>query len=424
MRHTKRLWKQFYQLLIVGLLSLTLLVVSGCSTGQANSQGGNTQSTHTPSPTSTTTTTPEGATPTAKGQPTIWNGGWNSFMLGLTFSSAQKENGVMNVDYRNSKSEMLTQYVPINVKFYSIAPNGKDLLFQQQTDKGEVYDTIFSAPDPGIYPQKGTGNAIWMSDSRHVLILDQTKGVMEVDVQTGKAQYVLPPQFSSQAVGIGQLVFYRNSYLYFIGTGNGGMCMDALCRVQIGSNSPSVTQLSGRQSGTTYWLSPDGRTIYYWNSGPVGQPGIYAIGVDGKHGRIVRPGNGHDDSTGIPIGFASDNQSLVIMRRVNGKFQVVQLGASAQQDRVLLANAVPEASSLCPSSTTGYSTPICDQNIILAPYAHAVVVQSNQDGGKRLWATDLTTGKQQILHPRYLSPDTNFQLLGWDQLAVCGGNRC
>jgi hypothetical protein len=206
-------------------------------------------------------------------------------------------------------------------------------------------------------------------------------------------------------------------------------------RVRIGDNSQTVTQLSSRQMGTTYWLSPDGSTIYCWNSGAVGQPGIYAISVDGKHGGLLRPGNGQDDSLGAPIGFASDNKSLVIMRHVNGKFQVVQLGTSAKHDHVLLANAAPGASSLCPSSPSpnnggfitngfGLNAPICNQNIILAPYAHAIFVESNQDGGKRLWSTDLITGKQQILSLRNSSSFSSIQLLGWDQIPVCADNRC
>ena len=171
-------------------------------------------------------------------------------------------------------------------------------------------------------------------------------------------------------------------------------------------------------------MSPDGKTIYYNNSGPIGVPGIFAVNSDGTNSRNMRPTNDATYNTGVSIGFAADN-SLVIMRNVGGKFQVVQLGATPQQDRILLANAAPGATTLCDPSYQGSGFTICDQNIALAPYSHAIVVQSTlANGTRQLWVTDLLTGKQQLIHPLAFTNGAPVQLLGWDQLTVCANNRC
>jgi hypothetical protein len=360
------------------------------------------------------------------------SGGWNSFLLAFPVqSSLGQREAVLNGDNTNAKSEMLTQAPLMNPQFDGIAPDGRDLLYQWVNHGQTRYTALLTAgPGPGFfYTQPGSGNAIWLTDSRHALVLDQRKGVVKVDVQTGQAQQILSNPFTPTGqtgpsqVTIGQLVFVADGFLYFIGAG-GGACMGALCRVPLGASHPPVTQLSGRQMTTTYWLSPDRTTIYYWQTGPVGVPGIHALRVDGTHAVIVRPGNGLDDGSGIPIGFARDG-SLIIMRAVSGTFQVVQVGATPPQDRILLADAAPGARSLCPPSVQGNSAPLCDQNSILAPDAHAIVVQSTSaTGAQQLWSTDLITGKQQLLHMQSLPSNTPVHLLGWDLLPVCAGNRC
>ena len=113
------------------------------------------------------------------------------------------------------------------------------------------------------------------------------------------------------------------------------------------------------------------------------------------------------------------------MRNVKGKFQVVQLGATPRQDRILQVNAAPGATLLCDPSYKGSGITLCDANIALAPYSHAIVVQSTlANGTRQLWVTNLITGKQLLLHPRYLTTGAPVQLPGWDQLSVCAGNPC
>lgn len=349
--------------------------------------------------------------------------GWTSFMIGFRTQANPSTAGVLNVDYANGKSETLTQYVLSNPQYDGIAPNGKDLLYQQSMNGRTQYYTI----GPRLrYEQKGQGNALWMRDSRHILVLNQNKGVTEVDTVTGQAQTVLSLPYRDPQGGyidiIQSLTFTNGNFLYFVGAG-GGECMGSLCRIPLNPHHANIVRLSSRQMATTFWLSPDTRTIYYRNTGPAGLPGIYAVNSDGTNPRILR----HTDSlynSGMPIGFAADN-SLVIMRHVGSKFQVVKLGATLAQDRVLQSNAAPGAVSLCDPSYKGSGITICDQNIALAPYAHAIVVQGTLANNQRvLWSTNLLTGKQLRIQPLGLKAGVAVELLGWDKLPVCAGNRC
>ncbi|HEV2662216.1 MAG TPA: hypothetical protein VGU68_16530 [Ktedonobacteraceae bacterium] len=399
------------------------LVLAGCQSNNA------TASSFTPLSKASVTQTTQMTQLTAHMSSLTGSGGWNSFMLGFHSASNQAQAGVVNVDYASSKTELLTQYVLLNPQYDGIASDGKDLLYQQSLNGYTQYYTVLSArPKTGFfYEQRATGNAIWLPDSRHALVLDQDRGITQVNVQTGQTQKVLSLPFGD-ATGayldrIEALKFYHNGYLYFSGSG-GGECLGALCRIQLNVSHPTLDHITGRQSGTTYWLSPDGGTIYYRNMGPAGEPGIYAVNSDGTNLRNLRPTNDATYNTGIPIGFAADN-SLVIMRNVKGKFQIVQLGATPRQDRILQANAAPGAASLCDPSYKGSGITICDKYIALAPYSHAIVVQSTLANGMRqLRVTNLITGQQQLLHPRYLPAGAPVQLPGWDQLPVCAGNRC
>jgi hypothetical protein len=170
-----------------------------------------------------------------------------------------------------------------------------------------------------------------------------------------------------------------------------------------------VQQVAGRAAGGDFWLSPDGMTVYYKNLGPVGREGVSAASSDGTSSEVIR-------SNGQPIGYSQDD-SLVIMRLVDQKFEVVQLGAAPAQDRVLLADAAPGASSLCNPSFF-VTQLICDTtNVALAPYGHALaVIASYPDGSRKVWTDDLTTGKQVMM----MQPDDDIAMMipGWDRMAA------
>jgi hypothetical protein len=335
----------------------------------------------------------------------------------------------------SGKSQALTQYVVPKAQFGSIAPNGKDVLYQTSlNDHTQFYTALAPRPGTGFFYEVHNsspsliGNAIWMSDSLHALVLNPLSGVWNVDVQSGQAQQVVTLPVSGQGWyvdGIESLLAYRDGYLYFQGAG-GGACMGAICRLQLNTSHPTLTHYSARQTGNSnFLLSPDGQTIYYCNTGPAGAGGLYAVNSDGSHSRILRQSTtGSDCGSASPVGFAQDN-GLVAVNHTNGKFEVIELGGTPQQDHVLLADAAPGASSLCVSKNEQrFSQDVCPQEIALSPYSHGLVVQGTLPNGKlQLWGTDLTTGKQQVINPAN-NGGKPVQLLGWDQLPVCGGDNC
>jgi hypothetical protein len=297
--------------------------------------------------------------------------------------------------------------------FDGISPDGMHLLYHlwrnQQTQyylvgaKGSAASFFYAAaaPDEGV-----AGNAIWMPDNHHVLVIAPELGVREVDTLTGQTQPVLPASLNQGGilVSILRLQLYHDGYLYF--AGDAGLCM-GLCRVRLQSIQRHITVVSAfREGETTYWLSPDGETIYYEHTGPVGEHGLYAVNIDGTNGRFL-----HEEGT--PIGFAS-NQQLLFLRQRQGQFQVVALGATAPQDQVILADAAPQAVSLCPVE----NVLICQINVALAPDGHALAVAGIlADGSTMVWSDDLTTGKGlTLLTKPKLRSGIPAQVIGWDRL--------
>lgn len=336
----------------------------------------------------------------------------------------------------SGKSQALTQYVVPKAQFGGIAPNGKDILYQASlNNRTQFYTALAPRPGTGFFYEVLnsspylTGNAIWMPDSRHALVLNPLSGIWNVDVQSGQAQQVVSLPVSGQGWkvdGIQQLLAYHDGFIYFQG-GGGADCMGAICRLQINTSHPTLTHYSVRQTGNSnFLLSPDARTIYYCNTGPVGKGGLYAVNSDGSQSRILRQSaTGSDCGSGTPVGFAQDN-GLVAISHTNGKFEVVELGATPQQDHVLFADAAPGATSLCASSNEQqFSQDVCPQDIALSPYSHGLAVQgASSNGALQLWATDLISGKQQVINPTN-NGGKPVQLLGWDQLPVCSGdNNC
>jgi len=403
-----------------GLIGCTVTPIAGSGTPTPSSSPG------TPANTATS------GSPTPN-TPVSWSGGWNSFML-ASQTSGSSNYVILNANLQDQHTA-LTQYAVPQAQFGSISPDGKDVLYSVTTNNYvQFYTALSPRPSTGFFYEVSsrsaylTGNVIWMSDSRHALVLDPVKGVWSVDVQTGQAQQVLSLPFSSSngtVDGIQQLLAYRDGYLYFQG-GGGGYCIGAICRVQLNTTHWVVTQYSSRQTGNSdFLLSPDGGTIYYCNTGPAGQAGLYAVNSDGSHSRILRASSTGSDCGGVtPIGFAQDN-GLVVMSDINGKFEVLELGTTPQQDNLILADAAPGANSLCASSNEeSFSANVCSQDVALAPYSHALVVQGKlPDGTLQLWGTDLITGQQHVLKP-IDNGGKPVQLLGWDQLSVCAAGRC
>jgi hypothetical protein len=321
--------------------------------------------------------------------------GWNRVAL------VTPELTLANLNYRADCCTTLdTVKLPATTMLDGISQDGQNVMYHTVSSGITVYYIVsLVRKNFAIYSLQGDGgNAIWMN-STHVLITTFSR-VVEIDVQTGTASTLLPSLVTSR------LAFYRNSFLYFIG--GAGRTMDALYRINV--NTGIVQQITFGSMGAAYWLNPGGAIVYFANLiGPAGHPGIYAVNSDGTNMHLLR-----QYPYGTPIGYAADN-SLMIMRVEDGAFQVVKLGANAQQDQLLLANAAPGAKALC-ATTRVEASPICGGNFALAPYGHALVVQGHYaDGTYKVWSDDLATF-QQMLIPSLSAIHTPIQLIGWDKI--------
>ena len=353
------------------------------------------------SPTHATSTTsvnsPTGVsslTPTSSATPFLYEG-WNRVALvtpALTLA---------NLNYLTDCCTVLdTVKLSATTILDGISQDGQIVMYHTVSDGITVYYTVSLArKNFAIYSFQGNGgNAIWMN-STHVLITTFSS-VVEIDVQTGAVSTLLPSFMTPH------LTFYRNPFLYFIGGAD--RTMDALYRIDV--NTGIVQQIAFGSKGSAYWLNPGGAIVYFANTiGPAGNPGIYAVNSDGTNLRLLR-----QYSYGTPIGYAADN-SLMIMRVENGAFQVLKLGATAQQDQLVLDNAAPGASALCTTTHVG-ANPICGDNVALAPYGHALVVQGlYADGTYKVWSDDLTTFQQMPI-PSLTGIHAPIKLIGWDKI--------
>jgi hypothetical protein len=320
---------------------------------------------------------------------------------------------LMNYDVSSGQGFPLLAQTLVSPVFDGVSPDGRDLLYHVSNGSKMTYSRALSTrPRTGFFfslPVADAGNALWLPDSRHVLVLLRSGTVFQVDSISGQIKLLF--SLPLDQVDIASLTFFRAPYLYFVGAA--GTCEDILCRVKVGSTG--VQRVSFRSIGAHYWLSPDSSTIFFANlQGPAGQPGIYAVHTDGTHLRLLR-----SYSQALPVGFAADS-SLVLLRHLQRAFAVIKIGATPQADQVLLANAAPGATSLCPPSSSPGSPLLCASSIALAPLAHALVVQATlPDNSSQLWSTNLLTGQQQILQVAGVALlPAPVQLLGWDRLSA------
>ena len=331
--------------------------------------------------------------------PTTANG-WNSGVVITTAASGQKT--IANYNYLNGHNSLLVpRNLPPDTRFDGVSADSQNLLYQFSSSGHMLYWTLKSLPGTGFFYELNNvdaGNAIWLN-THTVLISLLNGGVEQVDVNSGQAQELL------SGVQIGELTFYYAPYLYFVGGAN--LATGALYRVNLSGGTPQ--QITMRSPGTTFWHSIDGSTIYYVNTGSAGQPGLYAVDSDGNNPRLLR-------SSGIPVGFAPDS-SLMVMRDDNGIFRLYKLGATPQDDVLMLDNVAPNAVALCDSSVSSGVSPMCNSSIALAPYSHALLVEAYYaDGTRKVYSYDLVQGNQTVLFT--VKPGTHVNLPGWDTMAV------
>ncbi len=343
---------------------------------------------------------------------------FGSFLIGFTVlsaSSALAVTSIYNYDAGTEDREQLGQSLTAaSVQLDGIPADGQNLLYHYVSGNSVHYQTVQPGAGTGSFYQLNAndwnaGNAIWM-DSSHVFVADGERGVVEVDTQSGSTVRQLPVPRTIH------LAFYQTPYLYYIsGLPIQQGVWPALYRINIAKSNDSPQRISMRSPGSTFWLSPDGSKIFYLNKGPDGKRGIYAVNTDGTHSQLLRSG----DAT--PIGY-KDNNTLMFMQEVNEKFQVVQLvTAPKQKEQVVMNDAAPGAVSLCDRQVPTATSPICDNDITLAPSGQNLILNAFYPGGKhRIILDDLASNKSNILMQN-LDSKTQVQLPGWDTMSVSAG---
>lgn len=313
---------------------------------------------------------------------------WNTVIL------LRKTNNQTHVEKLDPATGIITNLGQADATL--VSADGHHLAYAQHAADGT---TSFYTLQGLFYKSASAASAIWMSDNRSVLITTLQQGVLKVDTVTGKVQAILP---TLKTAG---LAFYHTPYLYFVGAED--RATNALYRVNIDAKE-QPKQVTARSPNTTFWLSPDGATVYYVNKGSSGRQGIYTVHSDGTGLRLLR-------SDGIPIGYAADN-ALMTMRQVNGKFQIIKIGANPTEDTVILDDTVPGASSICTVPVPAGVVPVCDAAVALAPYGNALVVNVGYaDGSYALWSLDLMTGARSRLTTAGGFSYESLQLIGWSK---------
>lgn len=327
---------------------------------------------------------------------------WPSVIIGVSLiSSIPAISKFYNVSTLTGASEQVTPTgLPVqdieyeDVQYETVSPDGKNVLFHFSV-QGRIFYAVWQLRESGnnvahvAYPD--INNAIWM-DNDHILVAYE-RGVEEFDIHTGSAV----KHFASP-VNV-HLLFYHAPYLYFQNTQQSALYSSNLA-------TGGQEQLIANMSGLSF-----ARCVL--------NPVVVVIYCEGRDNRLSRAGSDlyqvSGDGLGVQalsrkgilLGFAPDH-TLLFLQAMFNNYQVVKLGETLSQDRVVMNNAAPASAMI----GTG--------DAMLAPDGHGLVVQdSNTTASTRgVWYDDLTTQTSRQLFS-YL-PGVSGQLIGWNQLSVDG----
>ena len=328
---------------------------------------------------------------------------WPSVIIGVSLiSSIPAISKFYNVSTITGAREQVTptsmpaqdiQYE--DVEYETVSPDGKNVLFHFSVQGRTLYAVLQLKESGNIvahaaYPD--ASNAIWM-DNDHILVAYARSGVEEFDIHTGSAV----KQFAS-LVNV-HLLFYHAPYLYFQNAQQSALYSSNLA-------TGGQEQLIAGRSGLNFThcvLNPVVVIIYcegQSNRSSRAGSNLYQVSGNGLGVQAL-------SRKGILLGFTSDH-TLLFLQVMFNNYQVVKLGETLSQDRVVMNNAAPA------SATIGTG------DAMLAPDGHGLVVQdSNTTAATRgVWYDDLTTQTSRHLFS-YL-PGASGQLIGWDQLSVDG----
>lgn len=385
----------------------------------------------TPTPTATPTPTP---TPTATARPTLTptatptpaptptpipapGVGWVATVLGIGVSTSAKgmiSETVQNYDPTTRRGRIIvTPPAGSGVVLFDISPNGRELAYAVETGFGATcYVAALDGSGSHAVAQIALGaGAAWEHDSRHLALSDGMHIIL-VDTVTGGQQTLTTfggtPMFFSPNDAV---LYYTTTTM---GSSPGPLYTTTLFAVALATpQAPwQIVRIVGNlnpgfglgaadyQFPTMLLPGPDGQTIYYYNPYlGIGVGGIYAVSVNGGTPRLIR-------SVGYPEGFAGSGALIAILPAPHG-MELVELGASPAQDRVLIANIMP-------TPNTGF-VPI----VAVRPYGDAALaageVFAQGTFTAYVWYANLVTGQMSLV---IRQPDIAlFAIDGWDIVA-------
>ncbi len=323
--------------------------------------------------------------------PLLFSNDWSSVII-TRHSSGSGRQVVENYDPVSGKHlPLLATCCPDDTIIDGVEHGGHNMVYHRYDGKQTTYRLLSGQS----YVVNGKGsNAIWSTDDAFlfVALADQ---IVHINVQTREQQ-----KFPLNRK-VDTLVSARDTFLYFTEG-------QALYRTDL-SNTPAQLIANGAAS-STFWLDPTGLTVYYVKNAGT-QRDVYATKSNGS---------GSDPDTqplltnATPVGYAAD-LSLMAVRQVGGKFQLLKQDAATGQVIVLVKDMASGAISLCDAVLPADTVPICDGSLALSPFSKGLVVAAGySDGSRKLLSIDVQTGRQLQILP--LAQGESVQLIGWDKL--------
>lgn len=356
--------------------------------------------------------TPSGHSTGAVSHRVTYSSNWGSVVMSQTLHG---QTSIANYNpYNGHHTALVSPFTADALRIDGVSRDGRDVLYQYSSHNNTYYATLNPLAQQRYFyvlENENAGEAIWMSDSRHVLIAAQNEGIVEVDSHTGTAQTV------AQIEHVRHLWFYRDNYLYFDYATTTSTRSSELWRVNIVTGT--LERVLRTTNARSYFLSPDGTTVFYVDTerdyaSQAKGTAIFTMNVHalGTPPQILLP------LAAIPVGFAQDN-ALELVQEVHNTYQLVKLAPTQPTiDRVVMDDVAPNAVALCDRVDMS-NAPICDENIALAPYSSGmIVVGLNKDGSRQIWADDLLTGTRFPLITLSSNDTTQVQLPGWDRILV------
>lgn len=325
---------------------------------------------------------------------------WNALAIGVTMLSAAS--GMANVTKLlnlNPTSDAADQLVPTlseteAVTFDGVSQEGNNILYQMARQGQTFFAAVHQTTNADHFLALDTvnaSNAVWM-DENHALIGTTNAGIIEANIYTGSVQHLLPN------VKVGSLEFYQQPYLYYTDPG-----YTWLYRVNLNTGIPQQVAPMTIGGLTLTACIPDLLLIYCEAQSDKQELnyGLYAFNNDGTHFQNL-------NRSGILVGPAPDHSLLYLHGVQQGKYELLKMGSTPQQDQVVIPDVAPGISG------------VDRRGIALAPDGHALIVIDNNraSANRGVWYNDIVTHEQRQLLT--LTSNVYADVIGWNTLPVKG----